>query len=169
MPIAIAVVALAGTAYGAYEQNRSSTKASEVDQANADYNAKYDQSMAAQLDLDTLQNERTERANDSVYLSRQAASYAAAGVLANTGSPLHSQITNAGRFEQKIQQDYVNSQQKQEQYASAAKVGRLEGAAQASADRASGSLALVNGGAKLAGQIYGDYESGMFSSNAASG
>jgi hypothetical protein len=146
-----------------YAQNKAAKSAAAVDNATADYNARYDQSMAAQLDLDTQQNIRTARAEDAVYLSREAASYASAGVLATSGSPLHAMIINAGRMEQKIQQDWVNSNQKQQQYAAAGKVGQLEGNALASADRMSGTLALINGGAKMAGQLFTGYESGVFS------
>ncbi len=163
MPAVLAVAAIAATAYGTYEQVRASKKAAQVDTATANYNAKYDQTLAAQLDLDTQQNIRTQRAEDSVYLSRQEASYAAAGVLANTGSAMDAQITNAGRFEQKIQQEWVNSNQKQQQYAAAANVGILEGNARASADRMSGNIALINGGAKVLSMGYQDYQSGTFS------
>lgn len=158
---------LGATAYSAYAQNKASGNAAQVDTATANYNAKYDLAVADQLDLDTQQNIRTERQDDSVYLSREAASYASAGVLATTGSPLHAQITNAGRMEQKIQQQYVNSQQKQQSYASAAKVGQLEGSAQADADRQRGTLALVDGGAKIAGSLYGGYQSGVFGGKSA--
>lgn len=169
MPAALIVTSIAATAYGAYEGYQSSKQAAAVDNATASYNAKYDQSMAKQLDLDTQQNIRTERQDDAVYLSREAASYASAGVLGTSGSPLHAQITNAGRMEQHIQQEWVNSQQKQQQYAAAANVGQLEGSARASADRASGSLALINGGAKMAGQIFNGYQSGVFSTPGDSG
>lgn len=164
MPAVIPWVISAGlTAYGAIEQNKASRKAADVDQATADYNARADLATAHQLDLDTQENIRTQRDENAVYLSRQAASYAAAGVLSNTGSALHAQITNAGKMEQQIQQAWVNSNQKQQQYAASAKVGRLEGAARADADRAQGKIALLNGGAKIASSLYGAYDSGVFS------
>lgn len=163
IPIAALVISAGATVYSASQQNKAAKSAAQVDTATADYNARADMAMAAQLDLDTHQNVRTARAEDRVYLSRQEASYAAAGVLATTGSPLHAQITNAGRMEQQIQQQWVNSQQKQQQLASRSKVGILEGAAQASADKSVGSLALINGGAKLAGTAFGAYQSGIFS------
>lgn len=163
MPAVLAVAAIGATAYGAYEQNRAAKKAAAVDTATATYNAKYDQTLAAQLDLDTQQNIRVERVEDATYLSREAASYASAGVLANTGSAMDAQILNAGRMEQKIQQQWVNSNQQQQKYYAAANVGVLEGQARASADRMSGNLALINGGVKIASQAYGDYRSGVFS------
>lgn len=166
--IGTAVVAVGATVYGAVEANSADQNAADVDNATAAYNNKYDTAIAQQLDLDTLQNVDTERQDDAVYLSRQAASYASAGVLATSGSPLHAQITNAGRFEQQIQQKYVNSQQQQQMYYSQGKVGIAAGAAQADADRQSGTLALVNGGAKIAGMGYQDYKSGVFNTSAAS-
>lgn len=163
IPIALAAVSAGATIYGAVQQNNAARSAAQVDTAAADYNARYDIAAAQQLDLDTQQNIRTARAENVTYLSRQAASYAAAGVLANSGSPLHAQITNAGRMEQQIQQEWVNSQQKQQQYASSARIGRLEGAAKAESDRMSGTLALINGGATLARNAWAAYDSGVFS------
>ena len=106
--------AIGFSAYGAIEQKKAADNAAAVDNATAAYNNKYDTSLAEQLDADTIENVDTERQNDNVYLSREAASYASAGVLSTTGSALDAQVTNAGRFEQKIQQAYVNSQQQQE-------------------------------------------------------
>lgn len=166
MPVVLAgaaVVAAGAMVYSAVEQKQAADNAGAVDNATAQYNAKYDESLAQQLDLDTQVNIDTERQNDSVYMSRQAASYASAGVLATTGSALDAQITNAGRFEQKIQQQWVNSQQQQESYYAQAKEGVAYGMAEAQADRMQGSIALINGGAKLASMASGDYESGVFS------
>lgn len=160
--VGLAGAALEATAYSAYSSSKSYRNAAGVDTAVAAFNANYDESLAKQLDLDTLQNIRTERENNNVYLSREAASYAAAGVLATTGTPLHAQITNAGRMEQQIQQEYVNSQQKQKSYHEQAKAGVAMGEAQASSDRMAASLALINGGAKMAGMVYGGYQSGVF-------
>lgn len=165
MPAVVPILAIASagaTVYSAVQQNKAAKQQAAVDTATADYNAKQDIAAAHQLDLDTLQNVRTARAEDAVYLSRQAASYASAGVLANTGSALHAQITNAGRMEQQIQQEYLNSQQKQQQYSASAAVGRLEGSARASADRTTGRLALLNGGTRLASQAFDAYDSGVF-------
>lgn len=165
MPLALLVVSAAATVYGAVEANKAAKNAAAVDTASANYNAKYDEAKAVQLDLDTQANIRNERKSDAVYLSREAASDAASGVLSNTGSALDAQILNAGRMEQQIQQQWVNSNQQQQAIRSKAKVGILAGVAQASADRMRGTLALVDGGAKLAGSAYRGYESGVFSGN----
>lgn len=163
MPLALLAVSAAGTIYGAVQQHDAASRAGQLDTATANYNAKIDESEAAQLDLDAQQNIRTERQDAAVYLSRQASSYAAAGVLANTGSALDAQILNAGRFEQKIQQDWVNTNQQQKKLYASAKVGRLEGAAKRETDMASGQLALVNGGIKLTSTAIGAYNAGIFS------
>lgn len=159
-----AVLSVGLTAYGGIESKNAADNAAQVDTATAAYNDKYDISLAQQLDEDTQANITTERQEDNVYLSRQAASYAGAGVLATTGSALDSQITNAGRFEQRIQQQWVNSQQKQESYYSQGAVGIAAGAAQAESDRMTGSIALINAGAKIASTVASDYEGGVFGS-----
>lgn len=170
MPAIIPLAISAGSAiYSAVSQKNAASKAAAIDQSTADYNARVDETMGRQLDLDTLANIRTARQEGRVYLSRQAASYAAAGVLTDTGSPLHAQITTAGRLEQQVQQQYQNSLNRQQQYAAAAKAGRMAGAAQATTDNARGTLALVDGGAKIAGQLYHAYDSGVFSSTPAGG
>lgn len=166
MPAVLAISAVAAvglTAYSAVEQRNASANAAQVDNATAAYNAKYDTAVAQQTDLDTQENIRTERQDDAVYLSRQQASYADAGVLATTGSALDAQITTAGRLEQRIQQEWVNSQQQQQADLAQARIGVLAGQAQASADRASGTIALLNGGANIARMAFSDYQSGVFS------
>ena len=164
MPV-VAVAGLALTAYAMYESNQASKKAQQVDTATAAYNAKYDRAMAAQSDLDTQQKIRYIRQSDEVYLSRQAASYASAGVLANTGSALDAQITTAGRFEQQIQQQWVSEQQKEAAYYSHAQAGIMYGAAQAESDRMSGNIALINGATQMSRMAFQDYESGVFKSS----
>ena len=161
--IGAAVVAVGATAYGAISSKEAADNAASVDNQTAQYNSKYDASLAEQLDYDTQENIRTARENDAVYLSKEATGYASAGVLATSGSALHSMITTAGRFEQQIQQQWVDSQQQQESYYAQGAVGILAGQAQASADRMSGDIALINGVGKIAGMVGGDYESGMFS------
>lgn len=151
------------TIYGAQQQKKASDQAATTDTAISAYNSKYDLAEAAQIDYNTQENIRTERQDESVYLSRQEASYAAAGVLTTSGSPLHAMITTAGRFEQKIQQDYVDSQQKQQSYQAAAAVGLLEGSAQAQADRLGGTIALINAGAQVTSSFGSAYNKGVFS------
>lgn len=162
MPMALAATALVATGVSAYGQYRAGKSAAAVDEATAQYNANVDKVQAQQIDLDTQQNIRTERQANAQYLSRQAASYANAGVLATSGSALHAQVTNAGRMEQQIQQQYLNSQQRQQQLYSSAAIGVAEGAAEASADRMRANLALIDGGAKMASMLASDIQSGAF-------
>jgi hypothetical protein len=159
-----AVVLSAGTTfYGMQQQKKAANQAAQVDTDVADYNARYDLAAAAQLDYNTQGNIRTMRDEANVYMSRQDASYASAGVLSTTGSALASRIANAGRFEQKAQQEWLDSQQKQQSYASAALVGRLEGSEKASSDRMQGTIAQINGWAKIASTVGGAYANGTFS------
>lgn len=161
--IGAAAVSVVGTAYSSYSQKKAAQKAAQIDNSTAGYNARYDVAQAQQLDYDTLQNIRTQREAGKVFLSRNEAAYAAAGVLTTTGSPLHAQITNVGRLEQQIQQKYLDSQQAQAALYAKAKAGILAGEATASADKSAGDLALVNGGVSIARQLYGGYQSGLFS------
>jgi hypothetical protein len=167
MPIAPALPAIfagasaVATGVGAYGQYKASRSAAAVDIATAEHNAQIDRVQAKQIDLDTLQNIRTQRQENAVYLSDQAASYAAAGVLSTSASPLHAQIVNAGRMEQKIQQEYVNSQQRQQSLYSQATLGIAEGQARAKADRNAGNLALIDGAAKMAGMAFMSFGSGL--------
>jgi len=163
LPAIFAGASAVATGVGAYEQYKGSKQAAAVDTATANYNANVDRAQAKQLDANTLENIRMERQGNEEYLSRQATSYANAGVLATSGSALHSMITNAGLLEQKIQQQYVDSQQKQQQYYAQAAIGVAEGQAQAESDKLAGSLALINGGAKIAGTLYSAQQSGAFS------
>ena len=162
MPLALIGIAAATTVYGAIQSNKSARNAAKVDTATAEYNARYDEALSKQLDLDTQKNIETERKENAIYLSKQEASYASAGVLSNTGSALDAQLTNVGIMQQRIQQEQVDLGQKQQQYASSATVGRLEGAARASSDRAMGNIALINGAGKLASLGYNAYSSGVF-------
>lgn len=146
-----------------YSQKKAADSAAQVDTATAAFNARYDVTQAQQLDLDTLQNIRTDRQNGKVYLSKMDAAYASAGVLSNTGSALHAQVTTAGRLEQQIQQTYLDSQQKQQALYTKAQAGILAGDAQASSDRAAGTLALLTGGASIARFAFSAYQGGMFS------
>jgi hypothetical protein len=156
------VVSEGTTVYSSIQQKKAADTAASIDTSTAAYNAQYDEATAEQLDYDTQHNIQVERQNDQVYLSKEAVSYAAAGVLATSGSALDAQITNVGRMEQQIQQSWVNSQQQQQQIRSQAQKGILYGQDQAAADRMSGTLALVNGGAHLAGMAFNTYNSGTF-------
>jgi hypothetical protein len=161
--IGLGAAGLALQVYGMQQQQQASSNAAAVDTATAAFNAKLDIENAQQIDLNTQENIDTMRTDEKTYLSREAAGYASAGVLATSGSALHAQITNVGRFTKQIQQEYANSQVKQQNLYEAAKVGIAEGNAQAGADQISGTIALLNGSSKLASTAYSDYRSGVFS------
>ena len=165
----MAAIGVGLSAYGMYSQKKSADAAAQVDTATAAFNARYDVTQAQQLDLDTLQNIRTSRQAGKEYLSRMDAAYASAGVLSNTGSALHAQVTTAGRLEQQIQQAYLDSQQRQQALYTKAKAGILAGDATATADRAQGTLALLTGGANIARFAFNSYQAGMFSGKGGTG
>lgn len=157
------VIAGVGTAYSAVSSYQSARGAAVVDRATGVLNQRYDQALAQQLDLDTQENIRTDRAEAGVYLSRQHASYASAGVIADSGSALMTQIVNAGRFEKQVQQKWNTSTRQQEQYYSEGISGRLSSEARAVSVTKAGTIALVNGGAHLAGLAFSAYRTGVFS------
>ena len=166
MPIALFAVAAVGVGLEAdsmVQQSKAAKAAAGVDTAVGQYNAQVDQAQAQQIDEDTVANIDTERQNNAVYLSRQAASYASAGVLATTGSPLHAQVITAGRMEQQVQQQFVDANQREQNLFAQASEGVAYGAAQATADQAQGTIAELNGGANIAGQAFNLYRSGAFS------
>jgi len=161
LPAIFAGASVVATGVSAYGQYKASRSAAAVDTATANYNANVDRAQAAQIDANTLENIRTQRQESNAYLARQEASYASSGVLATSGSALAAQITDAGRLEQKLQQQYVDSQQRQQQLYAQAAIGVAEGAAQAEADRISGNLALIDGGAQIAGGLSTDISKGI--------
>ena len=158
--MAVASVAMQGASM--IEQNQASKQAQGLNNAVAQHNAAVDMANAKQLDLDTVANVRAERAEDKVYLSRQASAYASSGVL-TSGSPLSVMATTAGRLEQRVQQQWVNSNRKQEQMASDAVMGQLYAAAENQGLREQNFASELSGGAKLLSTAAGDYQSGAFS------
>lgn len=167
--VAAVGIAAETAVYGAISSRNASRGAAAVDRASGVLNQRYDQALAQQLDLDTQENIRTMRQEEGGYLSRQHVAYATAGVLANTGSALMTQIVNAGRFEKQVQQRWNESTRQQEQYYSEGIAGRLSGEARAVSDTKAGTLALINGGAHLAGLAFSSYRSGVFSGGGSHG
>lgn len=159
--IFLGIASVGLTAYGAYETSQADKQAASIDTSTASFNNRVDIAQAEQIDQNTIANIDLERQDANTYLSREAAGFAAAGVIATTGSALHSQLTNVARFTQSEQQRYVDAQAQEQNLYLAGKEGVALGAAQASADTASGNLALINGAAKVAGAAYGDYQSGV--------
>lgn len=160
---ALAVVSIALTAYGMVQQNAASKAAEQLARDTAQRNANIDITQAKQLGMDTAENIRQMRDQAAIYTSRQQASYAASGVLADSGSPLAVQASTVGKLEQRIQQEHVNSTQKQEQLYSAAKAGIAYGDATASALNKSNNAAMIRSGANLLTTAYGAYQGGAFS------
>lgn len=160
--VAIASLALQG--YGMAQQNSAAKQSEQLARDTAQRNANVDITSANQLALDTDQNIRQAREEAAIYTSRQHAAYAASGVLADSGSPLAVQVSTVGKIQQRIQQEYINAGQKEQQMYSAAKAGVAYGDAQAKAINTENTAAQLKGGINLLTTAYGAYKSGTFNS-----
>jgi hypothetical protein len=150
-------------------QQKAAKKAAATDVQVASYNAEIDNAQADQIQLDTEANVALAEKQGRAYVSRQQVSYAAAGVLADTGTPLEAEIASVGAINQNIQQEYSNSQRKQQLLHSQAAEGVYMGQATAAADNARGTAALLTGGAQIASSVFKAYDSGVFSSRGSGG
>ena len=159
--VVAAVASLALSAGSAYMQARAKQQQKQTGLAVANYNAKLDEVQANQLAFDTEENIRGTRRDAATYISRQAAGYAAAGVL-NTGSPLAVMASTAGRAEQSMQQRYTEAAAKEEQIRQAGKMGQFYAEAQgAELDTETWAIG-INGAANMSRQAMGLYQSGAF-------
>jgi hypothetical protein len=126
-------------------------------------NQAVDEAAAKQLELNQTQNIRNERQDNAVYISKQQAAYASSGVL-SSGSPLDVEATTAGKMEQSIQQQWINTNVDANNMRIQGQYGNMAAQAQASAIQTQSNIAMLKGGAQLASQAYGAYQSGVFSS-----
>lgn len=164
---ALALIASVGSAvYSANLQRKAANAQAATATAVADYNARVDLAQSEQTDLDARANIAAMRRDASVYMSRQTAAFAAAGVRADSGSPLAVRAATAGRLAMREQQAYTDSQAKQQRLAAAAKAGRAEGQAAADGYHMQATAAVLNGAGRVASQLGGAYQSGMFSGSA---
>lgn len=158
----IALVGVGLSAASAAGQKKAANKSAALAKSTADYNAGLDISQANQLEADERANMEAQRADAEVYTSRQKAAYAASGVL-NSGSPLAVEATTAGRMQQRIQQEFINAGQREEQFRAAAVQGVAAGAATAQAESIRGDTALLKGGTEILSTVGNAYQSGTFS------
>lgn len=166
MPVvpALALAASVGSTIYAANQQRTVANANAANAtAVADYNARVDQAAAEQTDLDARANITSMRRDASVYMSRQTAAFANAGVRADTGSPLAVRAATAGRLAMREQQAYTDAQAKEQRFAAAGRVGQLEGQAAAEGYHGQATAAVLSGAGRVASLLGGAYQSGMFS------
>lgn len=166
MPVvpALALAASVGSAiYSANLQRRAANDAAANATAVADYNARVDLAEAQQTDLDARANIQAMRKDAAVYMSRQTAAFAAAGIRADSGSPLALRAATAGRLAMREQQAYTNSEAKQRQLGSSAIAGRAAGAAAASGYRGQATAAVLSGAGRVASLLGQGYNAGLFS------
>lgn len=162
----VAVVSTAATigatAYSTIQQKRAADAAARTSEDVAQYNAKLDRADATQIELDTQANIAALRRDASTYMSRQTTAYVAAGVRADTGSPLVARAVTAGRYEMKAQQMWADANARAERLESQAQAGIRQGEAQADQFHLQGVAAVMSGASRVAGQLYGAYRGGDF-------
>lgn len=163
IPIASLVISAGSVIYSANLQRTAANAQAATATATADYNARVDLAQAEQTDLDARANIASMRRDASVYMSRQTAAFAAAGVRADTGSPLAVRAATAGRLAMREQQAYTDSQAKQQRLAASAKAGRAEGQAAADGYHMQATAAVLNGAGRVASQLGSAYQAGTFS------
>lgn len=152
------IMGLVGSGMQAYGQQQQAAAARQV----AAYNAGMDEAEAKQVDLDSQENIRQTRKAGQIYLSRQQAAYAAAGVT-NTGSALSVMATTAGRYEQQAQQQFRNASAQQNKYHAQAQMGLYNGKIQSDALKLQSYATILSGVAKAAGSYGSGVDSGAFS------
>lgn len=159
----VAVASLALQGFGMLQQNSAAQQSEQLARDTAQRNANVDFASADQLRLDADQNIQQARQEAQIYTSRQQTSYAASGVLADSGSPLAVQASTVGKLQQRIQQQFIDAGQKEQQMISAGKAGIAYGDASARATNIQNTAAQLKGGANLLSTAIGDYRSGTFS------
>lgn len=165
MPVvpALALAASVGSAvYSANLQRKAANNAAANATAVADYNGRVDLAAAQQADLDARANIAAMRRDASVYMSRQTAAFAAAGIRPDTGSPLALRAATAGRLAMREQQAYTNSEAQQRRLQSAARAGRAEGAAASEGYRGQATAAVLSGAGRVASLLGQGYNAGVF-------
>ena len=186
MPVAVALVAVSAAATvaqtvvsvnaansAARDSKSAANQAAADTQAVAGYNARVDRANEEQVALDSKANIDAMRKDASVYLSRQRASFAGAGVMADSGSPLAVQVATAGQLALREQQAHTAANAEMQRIESSAKAGiasgdsqaaayKIEGDARARAYHAEATGAILGGAAKLFGTAAGAYNAGMF-------
>ena len=137
-----------------------STAANDI--ATAKYNAAVDIQDSQQLDLNTQQNIAAMRKDASVYMSRMASAYVGAGIVANTGSALATQVAAAGKFAMREQQAWIDSQAQEQRLAAGAAEGVREGVAAATGAEDQGIASMIKGASQLGSTLYNGWQTGAF-------
>lgn len=184
MPMAIAVTSLVLSGVSAVQNYNAANRAASdaqnaansaaaTTQATADYNARVDRANEEQLSADSAANIDAMRRDAKVYLSRQTAAYAGAGVSVDSGSPLAVRVSTAGALALREAEAHRETNARLQGIESAAKAGvaegksaadaiRIQGQAQADAYHRAGSAALLNGASRMLSAGAGLYQAGAF-------
>lgn len=185
MPMALAAVSLVATGVSAVQSYNAANRAASdaqgaansaaaTTQATADYNARVDRANAEQLSVDSAANIRAMREDAKVYLSRQTASFAGAGVSVDSGSPLAVRVSTAGRLALQQAEAHRQTVARMEGIEAGAKAGiaeassraealRIQGQSAADSYHKAGTAAILSGASRMLSQGAGLYQAGAFS------
>jgi len=158
---AVAIVGLVVSVAAMGMQAEAARDAKQLAKKTGNQNQAVDEASAKQLELNQTQNIRNERADNSVYISKQQAAYASSGVL-SSGSQLDVEATTAGKMEQSIQQEWIDTNVKANNIRQQGQYGKDASEAQASAIQTQSNINMLKGGAQIASQVGSAYQSGTF-------
>jgi hypothetical protein len=185
MPLALAAGSLVVAGVSAVQSYNSANRAASdaqsaansaaaTTQATADYNARVDRANEEQLAVDSAANIDAMRKDAKVYLSRQTAAFAGAGVSVDSGSPLAVRVSTAGQLALREAEAHRQANARIEGIESGARAGfaeaqsqadayRIEGQAQADSYHRAASAALLSGASRMLSAGAGLYQAGAFS------
>lgn len=159
----LSYAAIAATAVSTYQTYRSNKAMAREAEAAADYNARVKEAEAAQVDAESREQIRRDRAAARRFASSQRARYAASGVLTSLGSPLEVLAYDAGQMElQSLERARAAEAYRRRGKAEAVGI-RMEGASAAKGYRRAATGSLLSGAARIAGGASGFYNQGAFS------
>jgi len=157
MPV-LAVVGIGLTVAAIAEQQSAARKASNTAAITSIYNNKLDQMQAQQVDQDSSVAVQGMREDAEAYVSKQRGQYAAAGIVADTGSPLAIQAETAGKLELRAQHAFMESSAKQGQLYSEGAAGLYYGRSEQDQISEQSQAATLTGAARIAGMGYQAYQ-----------
>lgn len=152
IPLAQAVIGMkaAGGALAAI----SSVASGAAEAKASNYNARLTEAAADQQRAEDIEQARRDRVAGRRFMGQQRARAAGSGVLLSSGSPLESEIYNAGQIELRaLDAERASRLRKQQGYAKAASL-RFQGRAARRAGIISGFGSLLSTGADVGGSVY---------------
>lgn len=151
----IAFVAMAATAAGAGVSAYSTYEQGQSQKALNDYNAKLSDQNAQVAQRDAAIQANFTRHENQRIMAKQRAAFAANGVATDTGSPLLTQVAQAGYLEMGALETERQGGIKAGQYQQQAVLDRMAGKAARRAGNLGATATLLQGAGKAASQYYG--------------